>query len=617
MAEPVEPVAPDRGAGSRALPLAIVGLLALVVADLLAGGTALTIVAVTLLAGVAFVLARAQQTLSKTARALVVERDAERVARHRFELLARVADLLESPLDPDEMLARITGLFVPELGDVAVFDKLQPDGTLRGAITAAVDQQVADDLRTLRDEHPLDAASRHPVAIALRTGEPQLLQDLPTQVHGYADSPEHVAHVVGFEYQSVLSIPLAGRAATFGAISFVRRVGRAPFTPDEVTLARIIGARAALALDNVRLFDEVRDAEGRLEAIVENLGEAVAAIGADGTVRFANSAAAEFAGLEGGPAALVEVGGAGLLARWNVFDEHGQPIDRSDLLVVRALAGEEPPPRLQHVVERESGRDRWLLTRAVPVRDARGAVDFVVWVGEDMSAVKRQEMRERLLSNASKLLGSSLDVDATLDKAAWAVVPELADWARVDLPDERGTLVQVAVAHRELEKVELLHEWRRDFPPSPDDAYGSAEVMRTGRSVVWPRVQPEDVARYAQAPRHEELMRAIDTRSVVIVPMVAGDRVIGTMQLATTGESARLLSEADLEVAEEFGAARGDRGRARAAARGANAHRDDAAAVAAAAAAAGDPGADDRRAVPGGGNGDRGRRRLLRPVRGP
>ena len=105
---------------------------------------------------------------------------------------------------------------------------------------------------------------------------------------------------------------------------------------------------------------------------------------------------------------------------------------------MRALAGEEPPPRLHHVVDRAAGTDRWLLTRAVPVLDADGAVDFVVWVGEDMTAVKRQEMRERLLSNASKLLGSSLDVDATLDKAAWAVVPELADWARVDLVDERG-----------------------------------------------------------------------------------------------------------------------------------------------------------------------------------
>ena len=76
--------------------------------------------------------------------------------------------------------------------------------------------------------------------------------------------------------------------------------------------------------------------------------------------------------------------------------------------------------------------------------------------------------------------------------------------------------------------------------------------MRTGKSIVWADVDAEDVARYAQSPRHAELMRIIDTRSILIVPMVAGDRVIGTMQLATTSESGRKLGAADLEVAEEL-----------------------------------------------------------------
>lgn len=542
----------DHAAGSRALPLAIAGLLAVVVADLLAGGTVLTIVAVTLLAAVAFLLARAQQVLSRRARAAVVERDAERVLRHRFELLARVADLLESPLEAPVMLERLSGLFVPELGDVVVVDLLQEDGTLRGAVTAAVDRAIADDLRTLREEHPISADSRHPASVALRTGEPYVLQDLPNEVHTYADSPEHVRHVVGFAYQAVLSVPLIGRSAGFGAISFVRRRGREPFTPDEVTLGRIIGARASLALDNARLFADLRTTEGRLEAIVENLGEAVAAIAPDGTLRFANTAAAEFAGVESADVLVAEGGGAALLERWNVFDEAGQAIAPEDYLVVRALAGEEPTPRIQHVVERATGRDRWLMTRCAPVLTPEGAVDFVVWVGEDMTAVKRQEMRERLLSNASKLLGSSLDADATIDKAAWAVVPELADWARVDLLDERGALVQMAVAHRDIEKVELLHEWRRDFPPSPEHDRGPFAVLRSGRSVVWSSVSDADVAAYARSPRHRELMEAIDTRSMLIVPMTVGDELIGTMQLASTGESGRMLGERDLELAEEL-----------------------------------------------------------------
>ena len=84
----------------------------------------LTIVAVTLLVAVAFVLFRAQQTLAHTARALVAERDAERTARRRADLVAAVSELLDSMLEPQVMLSRLTDLFVPALGDVAVLDLL-------------------------------------------------------------------------------------------------------------------------------------------------------------------------------------------------------------------------------------------------------------------------------------------------------------------------------------------------------------------------------------------------------------------------------------------------------------------------------------------------------------
>ena len=197
------------------------------------------------------------------------------------------------------MLSRLTDLFVPQLGDVAVLDLLQRDGSLRGAVTAAVEETDASDLRRLREEHPLDLASDHPVAMALRTREPVLLQDLPEKVHGYADNPEHVAHVLGSGYQSVLVLPLIGRGVTFGTLSFVRGGGREPFTDDELQLGRDLAGRAALALDNARLFDDLRRVEGRLEAIIDSLGEAVAAIAPDGSLRFANSAAAEFAGVAG------------------------------------------------------------------------------------------------------------------------------------------------------------------------------------------------------------------------------------------------------------------------------------------------------------------------------
>ncbi|HEV7749898.1 MAG TPA: SpoIIE family protein phosphatase [Baekduia sp.] len=533
--------------------LATLGAFALAAHDDVLGDSqgVTAIVAVAVGGALAVGLARTQAALAGAATQRGEELATERLARRRADMLARLGDLFEAPLESEAMLSHITDLFVPELADVAVLDLLQPDGSLRGAITSAIDQDVADDLARLRREHPLNPNSDHPVAVALRTREPQLVTDAAREVRDYADSAEHVRHVVDFGYRSVLVLPLIARGRIYGTLSFVRRTDRAPFAADEVQLGRDLAPRAALALDNARLFSELQVAEGRMEAIIANLGESVSAFAPDGTLLFANRAAAEMAG-HGLPQALPIAALRDVLDRWAVFDETGRELTLPDLPISAALAGDEAEPLLVRAVDRTFGVDRWILWRAAPVRDADGELQFVVSVGEDLTAVKRQEIRERLLSNASKLLGSSLDVDATIDKAAWAVVPELADWARVDLTDERGDLRQMAVAHRVLDQVELLHEWRRDFPPSPDDDRGPAEVLRTGRSVVWDRVDPEDVARYAQAPRHAELMRLIDTRSMLIVPMTVGDRVIGTMQLATTSASGRLLGPDDLDLAEEL-----------------------------------------------------------------
>jgi PAS domain S-box-containing protein len=581
-------ISPDR-ARSRALPAALAALALVAVADLLVGsGIALVVLlvvgpliaatscrprqtaAVALLAFVLAVpLAALDGVLDESqgviavcavaaggalAVALSIALETERRARRRADLLGRSGELIGAPLDPDTLLAKITGLAVPDHADLTVVDLLESDGSLRGAVTNASDPELADTVRELRERFPLDPAGGHPVAVALRTGTPQLLPAMTAaDLRGFARSDEHFALMARARYRSALVLPLTARGRTSGVLSWLRMRGSDPFDEGDLTLGLDIARRAALAVDNARLFADLRVTEQRLEAIVGNLGEAVRAFAPDGSILFANRAAAEFF-RAGAPEALVGTDMKQFLERWIVLDEHGNEIAPDEQPTIRALRGERPRPTFMRIIERTTGRDRWLLSRAVPVVDERGALQFVVSVSEDVGAVKRQERRERLLSTASKLLGSSLDVEATLDKAAWAVVPELADWARVDLPDERGELRQVAVAHRDLEMVDLLNEWRRDYPPDPADARGPAEALRSGRPVIWERVDPEDVVKYARSPRHGELMRLIDTRSMLIVPMRAGDRVIGTMQLATTSESERRLGAEQLEIAEELAA---------------------------------------------------------------
>jgi PAS domain S-box-containing protein len=319
-----------------------------------------------------------------------------------------------------------------------------------------------------------------------------------------------------------------------------------------VGLALVAARAQEAAQDNARLFRELAEAEGQLEGVLTNLAEAVIVQDVGGRVVFANDAAARLQRVTSAEE-LLSLPVEQLRNGFAQYDEQGREIPADRYPAQRALAGGKPEPLLVRRVETYSGAESWLLVKATAVEGEDGRPAYAVSVVEDVTDAHRKEMEQRFLSTASKLLSSSLDVAATLDKAAWVAVPEIADWCRVDLADERGILREAAVAHVDTAKAQLLRDWRAAYPPRPTDPRNNYEVLRTGRSVVWDHVEPEDVARYAQDERMAEMMREVDTRSAIMVPLLAGDRTLGTIQMATTGDSGRLLSQRDLALAEELG----------------------------------------------------------------
>ena len=70
-----------------------------------------------------------------------------------------------------------------------------------------------------------------------------------------------------------------------------------------------------------------------------------------------------------------------------------------------------------------------------------------VGVNYDITERKQGEERLRYLAQASKLLTASLDVETTLQQTAETMVPFLADWCVLDVPDDAGVLRQVALSH--------------------------------------------------------------------------------------------------------------------------------------------------------------------------
>ncbi|MEA2495938.1 MAG: hypothetical protein QOJ29_3849, partial [Thermoleophilaceae bacterium] len=187
------------------------------------------------------------------------ERENEQL-QQRMTFLAHAGLMLDVSLDLEETLRRLVGLAVPELAELAVIDLLADDGTIRGAVAATgSDSEQAATLEQIRREHPLDPDGQHPVAEVLRTGKAVLVPEMaPDQLREFAQSDEHYELMMKLRYRSAIVVPLVTRNNLLGALSLLRMSGEIPYDRNDLLLVETLGRRAALALENARLYASTR-----------------------------------------------------------------------------------------------------------------------------------------------------------------------------------------------------------------------------------------------------------------------------------------------------------------------------------------------------------------------
>ncbi|MDQ4133443.1 MAG: PAS domain-containing protein [Actinomycetota bacterium] len=157
----------------------------------------------------------------------------------------------------------------------------------------------------------------------------------------------------------------------------------------------------------------------------------------DGTVLLANEAAARMLGMSS-VAELMAASPTDLTARFELFDEDGEPMGLERLPGRAALRGEEPTEVLVGWRLVGTGAKHFSSVKARPVRGGGGRVLFAVNVFRDvterqgaMEALRSSEARLAFLAAASRpLLTTSLRPQGVLDEVAALVVPDLADGAR-------------------------------------------------------------------------------------------------------------------------------------------------------------------------------------------
>ncbi len=211
-------------------------------------------------------------------------------AEENLRFLARANELLVESLDWERTLAAIAELAVPALAGYLVIDLFDEDDELHWVVAVHAEPEKTELVRELRGQYP-PTLSTHPIQVALRTGEPQLLPDLQAEADAMAHDAKHARAIRRIANTSGLVAPLVARGRTLGTISLGTIEGQPRFDESDLAMAMELGRRISLALDNARLFAEAQERAHAAEAL-EYVDDGVILVDEAGIVRLWNPTAA-------------------------------------------------------------------------------------------------------------------------------------------------------------------------------------------------------------------------------------------------------------------------------------------------------------------------------------
>ena len=340
----------------------------------------------------------------------------------RYRLLSSASAALAESLDYQRTLQRVAELAVPDVADWCTVTVVDAHGAVRRVAVVHANpakRELAEEYQSKfpptehRNNRLLQVLEQGTASLSVRVSDQDLVEA--------AQSEDHLRIMRGLGTASCVIVPMVARGEILGVISLIRADARPPYESGDVEVAEQLAHRAALAVDNARLYRETR----------------------------------------------------------------------------------------------------------------------------------RREETMRFLAEASTLLSSSLDYVSICERLAALVVPSFADWCGVEVSDG-GELHSVAIAHVDPAKVDVAREMRRRYPPDAAAPTGSYAVARSGRPELINEISDEMVIRGARNQEHLNFIRNLGLRSVLIVPLVAGGRPIGVLNLVWA-ESGRHFEPEDQDIMQELG----------------------------------------------------------------
>jgi GAF domain-containing protein len=525
-------------------------------------------------------------------------RAAAEQAATRLSLVSRASALLAVELDYPRAYSRLAELLVEHLADLVLIDVMDGD-VIRRVAAAHADPSRQEMVETLRDRFPPTSHGKHPVSRVLRTGQPEMSSHVSEDfLRETARDEEHFTIIRALGFRSFMCVPLAARGRILGTITLVSTHPRRRYGDADLAVAQEVARRAAVRIDNARLYAAEQEARRAAEAAASLISALSDAVSLEDVLDVVSLGMRDALGAANSTVALVDPNGSDLeVVRWigryalrtKEWSRFSLDADLPMSEAIRNAAPivlasqEERNQRYPSLAALNSPVDHSLIclplqvqgraiggialgypdVRIVSPSDTRLAMTLagqaaqalgraMLYEAESESRREAEKARERLslLADASRVLSSSLDWNLTLSRVAHLAVPAIADWCAVDVIDDTGRIRRLSVAHADPQKAAASRRMEMIFPPDADAGTSAARVIHSGKSELIADVTTEPFEE-TEDEDVQALLRDLGLRSVMVVPLPARGNIVGAISFALAGTDRRFGHE-DLELAEDL-----------------------------------------------------------------
>ena len=370
---------------------------------------------------------------------------------------------------------------------------------------------------------------------AWASGEPVWVRDIA--ING--NYPR--AHLAEKEnLHGAVAFPLLLGSETLGVIEFFTHEVRQP-DEDLLRMMKAVGSQIGLFIERRRAEADLQVSEQGYRYLADAMPQIVWTARPDGYLDYYNQRWLEYTGLT-----MEQTEGWG----WQPV-LHPEDVERALRRWATAVETGEAYEIEYRFRRAADGSYRWHLGRGVPMRDENG--EIIKWFGTatDIDDRKRAEESLLFIAEASEMLASSLDYEMTLANVARLAVPRLADWCVIHIIVEDGSLQQLAAAHADESKLEMLRELNHLYPSGLETAHGYRRVVRTGEPELIQEVTDSLLADVSRDEKHLMMLRKLGLKSTLCVPLIARGRPLGAITFATA-ESGRAYNSSALALAEDL-----------------------------------------------------------------